>query len=160
MGPPSEGAQESTPAFQFVLGRDKGGATKSTIRSHAMSVVRHRQRRQREAWRSQGRGSAPSGMDGNQCGCPLLSGSLSQDNRVGGPHNIISRIHFGLCGVCGGANYAGAQSAPQSEGLEGQSLAITKGLEATFDPFDSMTELPQYLASKYFQEINAIKSHG
>jgi hypothetical protein len=151
MAPLSEEAQESPPTFQFVSGRDKGGATKSTIRSHAMSVVRHRQRRQREAGSSQGHRSAPNSMGGNPCGC-TPSSEKSRD-----PYNVAISNHLNLCGKCGGA---GVQSAQQSEGIEGQNLAITKGPTAAFDPFDSMTELPQYLASKYQQEIDTIKSHG
>jgi hypothetical protein len=44
--------------------------------------------------------------------------------------------------------------------LQQQCPAIAAFAAAEFDPFGSMTELPQHLISNYSQEINAIKAHG
>jgi hypothetical protein len=159
MDPQGQRGRGAPLSIRFIPGRAKDGATKSVVRSHAMSVFRSRQRRQKQLqnkWNQQvpTMDEAPiSNATDLFCHCTSLS---AQRNL---PSNLLldGRVR---CAQCGHNQLLIMSPSQQMAFLQQQHPAIATFAAAEFDPFGSMTELPNHLTSKYSQEINAIKTHG
>jgi hypothetical protein len=146
-------------SIRFIPGRAKDGATQSVVRSHAMTAFRSRQRRQKQLGNKRNQrvptmDKAPisNAMD-LFCHCMSLS---AQRNL---PSNPLADGHV-CCDRCGGNRLLIMSPSQQIVFLQQQHPSITTFAAAEFDPFGSMTELPDHLTSYYSQEINAIKKHG
>jgi hypothetical protein len=145
--------------IRFVPGRAKDGATQSVIRSHAMATFRSRQRRQKrlENKRNQRTPTMDRVLMSNAMDLFCCCMSLSAQRNL--PSNPLADGHV-RCAQCGRNRLLIMSPSQQMVLLQQQHPAITTFAAAEFDPFGSMTELPDHLTSNYSQEINAIKKHG
>jgi hypothetical protein len=159
MDPQDQGSQSAPLSIRFIPGRAKDGATQSVVRSHAMTAFRSRQRRQKqlENKRNQRVPTMDKVLISNTMDLFCHCMSLSAQRNL--PSNPLAdgRVH---CAQCGRNQLLITSPSQQMVFLQQQHPTITTFAAAEFDPFGSMTELPDHLTSNYFQEINAIKKHG
>lgn len=154
-----QGGQGARLSIRFIPGRAKDGATQSLVRSHAMTAFRSKQRRQKrlENKRNQHVPTMDRALTNNAmdlfCHCMSLG---AQQNL---PSNPLTDSCV-RCAQCGRNRLLIMSPSQQMVLLQQQHPAITSFAAAEFDPFGSMTELPDHLTSNYSQEINAIKKHG
>jgi hypothetical protein len=154
-----QGGQGSPLSIRFIPGRAKDGATQSMIRSHAMTAFRSRQRRQKrlENKRNQRVPTMEGPLISNALGLFCCCMSLGAQRSL--PSNPLADGRV-PCAQCGRNRLLIMSHSQQMVLLQQQHPAVTTFAAAEFDPFGSMTELPDHLTSNYSQEINAIKKHG
>ena len=154
-----QGDQGAPLSIRFIPGRAKDGATQSVIRSHAMTAFRSRQRRQKrlENKRNQRVPTMDRALISNEMDLFCHCMSLGAQRYL--PSNPLadSRVR---CAQCGRNRLLIMSPSQQMVLLQQQHPTITTFAAAEFDPFGSMTELPDHLTSNYSQEINAIKKYG
>jgi len=169
MDPQDKGSQGPPLSIRFVPGRAKDGATQSLVRSHTMTAFRARQRRQKKLeneWNQKALIMNMASIRNNaEQFCQCLSVSMSsvatssQSSERELPWNPLAGGHE-RCAQCGLVQLLRMSPSQHLGVLQQQYPAIATFAAAEFDPFGSMTELPQHLTSNYSQEINAIKRHG
>lgn len=169
MKPQGQGIQGPPLSIRFVPGQAKDGATQSVVRSHAMAAFRSRQRHQKrlETERNQLASMIDTTMSRTTadrvCQCISLSRpSIAMSSQISErdlPSNLLPDGRE-RCTQCGRIQLLSMSSSQQLGVLQQQYPAIASFAAAEFDPFGSMTELPQHLTSHYSWEINAIKAHG
>lgn len=146
-------------SIRFIPGRAKDGATQSVVRSHAMTAFRSRQRHQKQLGnkRNQRVRTMDKAPIGNAMDLFCHCMSLSAQRNL--PSNPLAdgRVR---CDQCGRNQLSIMSPSQQMVFLQRQHSAITTFAAAEFDPFGSMTELPDHLTSRFSREINAIKKHG
>jgi hypothetical protein len=151
MGPSLKDSNGPPLAFRFVSqsGRLVDKKTKRAVRSHAMREVRSRQKQKRQI------------KDNSLCRCstsppasPVLgTGGCRLDDMNPNLPLVISK----RCSQCAGMKFLECPSSPEMEQL---SPNITMFAVAQFDPFGSVTELPDSLTRNFSYELEAIKAHG
>ena len=152
-------------AYRFVRqsGRKVDKSSHSTIRSHAMKGFRKRQRQQKQLETIR---SDQQSVDTSLCRCsPLAELSLAspeqhpRSRRVDTPSAPFTAAPE-LCSLCGRVQSLRISSSQQMNDLQQLDSTIATFAAADFDPFNSITELPPFLTSKFSSEINIIKSYG
>ena len=151
-------------AYRFVgqSGRKIDESTHSTIRSHAMKEFRNRQRQQKQLEILRSGQQFGKDKDLNLCQClpPAQHSSAASvqdskrrrlDTSSTTPTSASERCYY-----CGRLR----SSLSQEMAAQQQPSSIATFAAADFDPFNSITELPASLTSKFSNEINAIKTHG
>jgi hypothetical protein len=169
MDPQDKASQGPPLSIRFVPGRAKDGATRSLVRSHAMTAFRSRQRRQKQLDNERNQRAPIMNMASIRnsadqfCQCMSVSmpsiATSSQSSERELPSNSLADGRK-RCAQCGRVQLLRMSSSQRLGALQQQYPAIATFAAAEFDPFGSMTELPQHLTSNYSQEINAIKTHG
>jgi hypothetical protein len=159
MDPQDRGGQGAPLSIRFIPGRAKDGVTKSVVRSHAMTVFRSRQRRQKQLENKRNQRVPTMDRAPISSAMCLFCYSMSLSAQRDPPSNPLAdgRIR---CAQCGRNQPLIMSPSQQMEFLQQQHPIITTFAAAEFDPFGSIAELPDHLTSNYSQEINAIKTHG
>jgi hypothetical protein len=155
-------------AYRFVRqsGRKIDESAHSGIRSHAMKEFRNRQRQQKQLRSAQSDPQPVIEKDPSLCQC-LPHGQISSTS----PEQSSGRQRVGLsltslrsassrCYHCGKVQSLGFSQPQEIDTLQQHSIPTDTFAAADFDPFNSITDLPLPLASKFSNEINAIKYHG
>ena len=154
-------------AYRFVgqSSRKVDQSSHSAIRSHAMKEFRNRQRQQKKQEILRTGQQSVMEDDLSLCRClPLAQLSLASSEQYSKSQRLdTSSPPFTsapeCCDRCGGVRLLRSSPSQQVDVLQ-QHSSLTTFATADFDPFDSITELPLSLTSKFTNEINAIKTHG
>jgi hypothetical protein len=155
-------------AYHFVRqsGRKIDESARTGIRSHAMKEVRNRQRQQKQL------GIVQSGHQSVIEKVPSLCRCLPRGQISSAPEEHYSgglRVDMSLtslqrtsvhCYHCGRVQLLGLSQPQEIDALQQHSIPTDTFASADFDPFNSIIDLPLPLASKFSNEINAIKSYG
>jgi hypothetical protein len=155
-------------AYRFIRqsGRKIDESTHRPIRSHAMKEVRNRQRQQKQLELVRSGQQSAKEKDLSLCRClPLaqLSAAASEQYSKGRTLDTSSTTLASAserCYRCGGVQLLRLSPSQEMDVLQQPSSCIPTFAAADFDPFNSTTELPPSLTSKFSYEINAIKTHG
>lgn len=155
-------------AYHFVgqAGSKIDESTRSGIRSHAMKEVRNKQRQQKQVEIVQRNQQSVTANDLSLCRClpaaQFSSASSEQYLERQRDDTSLTRLTplSSHCYHCNRAQLVGwPPSQWRDDGLQ-LSSSMTNCAAVEFNPFNSITGLPQSLTSKFSDEINAIKSHG
>ena len=152
--------------FVSQSGRKVDQSAQKTIRSHAMKDFWNTQRRNKRLEIL--RGAHQSVLDENRdvCRCSpqaQLSPSSPGHNAKRPRLDAVSKLLDSApktCNRCGKVQLSRMGSQQQMDDLQQLSGPVATFAAADFDPFNSITELPPALTSKFSNEIDDIKKHG
>ncbi|KIW18415.1 hypothetical protein PV08_02703 [Exophiala spinifera] len=154
--------------YRFVRqsGRKVDKSAHSAIRSHAMKGFRSTQRRQKQLDLVR-RGRQPATEENlSICRCSPPAQQSPAPQEYGSRRqrldtsSISSTSASERCNRCGKAQSLKMSPSEETNDLQQSSYPVVTFAAADFDPFNSITELPQSLTSKFSSEINAIKIHA